>query len=83
MDIDENKIVISIYVFSIVIITCKLVIIHLNIKLSLFKSTVNIILEKFKWILKNHAYMSPKYPEISEHYTSTIIQYKIKRTNKI
>lgn len=48
MDIDENKLAISIYVFSIVNITCKLVIIHLNLKLSLFKSTVNIVLEKFK-----------------------------------
>lgn len=64
-------------------ITCKLVIIHLNLKLSLFKSTVNVILEKFKWFFKKNANMSPKYPEILEHYTSTIIQYKIKRTNKI
>lgn len=52
MDIDENKLVISIYVFLIVNIICKFVIIYLNFKLLFFKSIVNIVLEKFKWFLK-------------------------------
>lgn len=46
MDIDENKIVISIYVFLIVIIICKFVIIYLNFKLLFVKSIVNIIFRK-------------------------------------
>lgn len=41
------------------------------------------ILKNLNDFFKNHANMIPKYPEILEHYTSTIIQYKIKRTNKI